>query len=398
MVISKRINELGSGVFHRNDIRKQSYRQAALTKSLPPLVDLSLGSTDLLPPAIVLEAMRESLINPESSSYCLHAATKPFRDVAADWAQKRFGVKVDPNSEVLLLVGSQEGTAHLPLAVMDPGDRGLIMDPSYPSHRGGLVLAGAQIERLLLKADSRWKPDFRSLSNSQLDQLKIIVFGFPHNPTAQVGAQSWLDEAMACGVRHQVVIAHDNPYVDLALEGDAPSLLNCDGWRELGIEFFSLSKAWCMGGFRLAFAIGAKQLIKGLRQVKSVVDFNQSLALQKSAIAALASCTDYPNQLLRVYRNRRDRSISALNRLGWDVPTPSMAMYLWMPLPHWATKQGWDDERLAADLLEKTGIAVTPGSGFGSGGTDWLRVALVRPADELETAVSRIGPWWNANS
>ena len=397
MVISKRINELGSGVFHRNDIRKQSYRQATLTKSLPPLVDLSLGSTDLLPPAIVLEAMRKALSDPQSSSYCLHAATKPFRDVAADWAQRRFGVKVDPNSEVLLLVGSQEGTAHLPLAVMDPGDTGLVLDPSYPSHRGGLVLAGAQIERLLLKADSGWKPDFRSLSNSQLDQLKIIVFGFPHNPTAQVGAQSWLDEAMACGVRHQVVIAHDNPYVDLALEGDAPSLLNCDGWRELGIEFFSLSKAWCMGGFRLAFAIGAKQLIKGLRQVKSVVDFNQSLALQKSAIEALASCPDYPNQLLRVYRDRRDRSISALSRLGWDVPTPSMAMYLWMPLPYWATKQGWDDERLTADLLEKTGIAITPGSGFGSGGTDWLRLALVRPADELEQAVSRIGPWWNAN-
>ncbi|WP_320667230.1 aminotransferase class I/II-fold pyridoxal phosphate-dependent enzyme [Prochlorococcus sp. MIT 1307] len=398
MTISRRVERLGSGIFHRNDVRKESYRNKSITNSLSPLLDLSLGSTDLLPPAIVLEAIKKSIYEPESSSYCLHAATKPFREVVADWAEKRFGVDVDPNSEVLLLVGSQEGTAHLPLAVMNPGEAGLILDPSYPSHRGGLVLADAQIERLLLTANEGWKPDFGSLSNSQLDQLKIIVFGFPHNPTAQVGEQSWLDDAMACGVNHHIVIAHDNPYLDLSLEGDSPSLLRCEGWKEWGIEFYSLSKAWCLGGFRIAFAIGAKKLISGLVRLKSVVDFNQSLALQKGAIVALTSCLDCPGKVVEIYRERRDRTLRALSHLGWHVPSPSMAMYLWLPLPTWAVDKGWDDEHLAADLLEKTGIAITPGSGFGAGGANWLRLALVRPADEVEKAISRIGPWWNANS
>ena len=191
MEISRRVDRLGSGVFHRNDTRKNLYRLGSVTRKLPSLVDLSLGSTDLLPPAIVLEVMRKALNEPESSSYCLHSSTRPFREVVAAWAKRRFGVNVDPDSEVLLLVGSQEGTAHLPLAVMDPGDVGLILNPSYPSHRGGLILADAQIERLLLKSDEGWKPNFRSLSNSQLDKLKIMVFGFPHNPTAQVGDQRW---------------------------------------------------------------------------------------------------------------------------------------------------------------------------------------------------------------
>ena len=398
MKVSRRIDRLGAGVFHRNDVRKHAYRLESSSKQLPPLFDLSLGSTDILPPKSVIEAIRQALPEQESSSYCLYSDTRLLRDSVSMWAQRRFGVSVDPDSEVLFLVGSQEGTAHLPLAVMDPGDTGLILDPSYPSHMGGLVLADAHIERLLLKADREWKPDFCSLSDSQLDQLKIIIFGFPHNPTSCVGDQSWLDQAMQCGLRHQVVIAHDNPYVDLSLDGAAPALLRCDGWRKCGIEFFSFSKAWCLGGFRLGFAIGAKNVIAALRQVKSVIDFNQSLALQMGAIEALSSSAAWPNEILGVYRTRRDRTIKAFAQLGWQVPVPSMAMYLWMPLPHWAKNRGWDDELFAAKLLDETGIALTPGAGFGTGGAGWLRLALVRPVDELEAAVSRIGPWWNEHS
>lgn len=398
MAISRRINRLGSGVFHRNDIRKQAYRLERTSRNLPPLLDLSLGSTDILPPDSVLDVIKENIHNPESTSYCLHSGTRPLREAVSAWAVKRFGINVDPETEVLILVGSQEGTAHLPIAVMNPGEKGLILDPSYPSHRGGLVLADAQVERLRLKEEDGWKPDFFKLTKSQLDELKIIVFGFPHNPTSQVGDQSWLDAAMKCGLDHKVVIAHDNPYVDLSLEGQSPALLQCDGWREWGIEFFSFSKGWCLGGFRLAFAIGASNLISALRQVKSVVDFNQSVALQMGAIEALSSYASWPNHIVDIYRQRRDRTINALSGLGWEIPIPSMAMYLWMPLPNWAKSRGWNDERLSADLLNQTGIALTPGSGFGIGGTNWLRLALVRPADDLEAAAALIRPWWNAYS
>ncbi len=398
MQISRRINRLGSGVFHRNDVRKNRYSLERVSRDLPPLLDLSLGSTDILPPDSVLKVIKENLHSRESSKYCLHSGTRPLRVAISEWSLKRFGVNVDPENEVLVLVGSQEGTAHLPIAVMNSGEKALILDPSYPSHRGGLVLADAQIERLKLNEEENWKPEFRNLSKSQLDELKMMVFGFPHNPTSQVGNQSWLDEAMKCGLDHDVVIAHDNPYVDLSLEGKSPALLQCDGWRECGIEFFSFSKAWCLGGFRLAFAIGASKLISALRQVKSVVDFNQSLALQMGAIEALSSYGSWPKHIVEIYRQRRDRTIQALSELGWEIPIPSMAMYLWMPLPNWAKSQGWNDESVSADVLNQTGIALTPGSGFGVGGSDWLRLALVRPADELEAAVSRLRPWWNAYS
>ena len=338
--------------------------------------------------------MAAALDRSGSATYCLHAGTRPFREAVSAWCARRFDVAVDPDREVLLLVGSQEGTAHLPLAVLNPGEGGLILDPCYPSHRGGLLLADARIEHLPLDPLEQWRPRFDSLSDTVWDQLRLMVMGFPHNPSAQVGQQAWLDEAMARAQRHDLVFAHDNPYVDLALDGEAPSLLRCAGWRERGMEFFSLSKGWCLGGFRLGFAVGAEPLITALRQLKGVVDFNQSLALQEGAIAALSQAPDWPQRLLPVYRERRDRTLQALARLGWQVPTPSMALYLWLPLPGWARERGWHDEQLTAALLEQTGLALTPGSGFGAGGQDWMRMALVRPIEELEAAVARLEPFW----
>jgi aspartate/methionine/tyrosine aminotransferase len=393
MLTSKRLQRLGSGVFDRNDQRKQRYRESAAASRLP-LVDLSLGSTDLDPPPQAVASMAAALQRPGSATYCLHAGTRPLREAVRAWCWSRFEVEVDPDREVLLLVGSQEGTAHLPLAVLNPGDAGLILDPSYPSHQGGLLLADARIERLALEADQGWRPRWDQLSPSVWDELRLMVMGFPHNPTAQVGEQIWLDEAMDRAHRHDLVLAHDNPYLDLALDGEAPALLRTAGWRERGIEFFSLSKGWCLGGFRLAFAVGAEPLITALRQLKGVVDFNQSLALQQGAITALTEVPDWPRRIVPVYRERRDRTLTALQRLGWQAPVPSMALYLWLPVPPWAKERGWSDEDLAAALLDHGGLALTPGSGFGSAGAGWLRLALVQPAEELEAAVARLEPWW----
>ena len=394
MITSDRLSKLGSGVFDRNDRRKAAYVDS-VQHSDQALIDLSLGSTDLAPPADAIEAMASVLRDPSSASYCLHAGTQSFREAAAAWCEQRFGVCVDAETQVLMLVGSQEGTAHLPLAVLDPGDSALILDPSYPSHRGGLQLADADIQTLPLTAERGWRPDFDALSVEQWRRLRLMVMGFPHNPTACTGDQSWLDEAMQRCIQHDLVLAHDNPYVDLALEGDSPSLLRCAHWRERGIEFFSLSKGWCLGGFRLAFAVGAAPLIQALRQLKGVVDFNQCRALQRGAVLALDQHADWPSQLLPVYRQRRDSMRQALADLGWSVPKPSMALYLWMPIPEWASARRWSDEQLAAELLEHCGVALTPGSGFGDAGRGWLRLALVRPVEELEDAVHRLHPWWD---
>jgi aspartate/methionine/tyrosine aminotransferase len=398
MPISERLALLGSGVFARNDQRKQIYQrrwQAAAPSGepLPPLLDLSLGSTDLQPPAVALDAIAAGLNRPESASYCLHGATRPFREAVAAWAGRRFGVAVDPDREVLLLVGSQEGTAHLPLAVLNPGDPALLLDPYYPSHLGGLQLASARPVLLPLDAGRGWRPDFDQLASAEWDALKLMVLGFPHNPTATTGEQLWLDQAVQRALRHDIVLAHDNPYVDLALDGEAPALLRNPAWRQCGIEFFSFSKSWCLGGYRLAFAIGAEWLITALRQLKGVVDFNQSLALQAGAIAALEQAPEWPQQLRAVYRERRDRMAAALEAQGWPVRLPSMALYLWLQLPEVARRRGLNSETFGAALLEGTGVCLTPGHGFGPAGEGWQRLALVHPAAELEAGAERIGAW-----
>ena len=398
MPISERVAQLGSGVFSRNDARKLAYAQGqngaqGCLNGRPALLDLSLGSTDLPPPPAAIEAIAQRLHHPASASYCLHAATLPFREAVAAWALRRFDITVDPETEVQLLVGSQEATAHLPLVVTDPGDAALLLDPCYPSHRGGLVLASVRPTLLPLRADQGWCPDFGQLPASVWDQLKLMVLGFPHNPTATTGDQSWLDGAMARAIDHDIVLAHDNPYVDLALEGEAPALLRHPDWRRQGIEFFSFSKSWCLGGYRLAFAIGAAPLIAGLRQLKSVVDFNQSLALQAGAIAALEQAPHWPQQLREVYRQRRDGMVRALAAAGWSVSQPSMALYLWLELPPVAKERGLDSEGFCAALLEATGVCLTPGIGFGPGGEGWLRLALVHPLPQLEAAAARMGAW-----
>ena len=395
MPISERLSRLGSGVFARNDQRKAAYSALAnkLGSGLPPLLDLSLGSTDQQPPAVAIEAIAQALGEPGSAAYCLHAATAPFRQAVARWAQGRFGVAVDAEREVLLLVGSQEGTAHLPLAVLNPGDRALLLDPYYPSHMGGLHLASAEPVLLPLRSEQGWKPDFEAIDAATWSSIKLMVMGFPHNPTATTGEQGWVDAAVAKAQAHGCVLAHDNPYVDLALDGEAPALLRNPAWRELGIEFFSFSKSWCLGGYRLAFAIGAEWLISALRQLKGVVDFNQSLALQAGAIAALEQASTWPDQLRAVYRERRDRMAAALRAVGWPVPQASMALYLWLPLPPAAQARGLSSEAFCAQLLEATGVALTPGNGFGPGGEGWVRLALVHPSAELEAGAQRIGDW-----
>ena len=355
------------------------------------LIDLSLGCTDQPPPLQVTAAIARTLELRSSAAYCLHAATRPLRVRVAAWIQRRFAVAVDPDTQVLLLVGSQEGTAHFPLAVLEPGEHGLILDPGYPSHLGGLQLASARIQRLALDPEDGWRPPFASLSHGERESLRLMVFGFPHNPTATVGEQDWLDEAMAMARRHDILVAHDNPYVDLALDGEAPCLLRSPGWQERGIEFFSFSKSWCMGGFRIAFAVGATPLIQALQQVKGWIDFNQSLAVQAGAMVALDQLEDWPARLRSLYRRRRDHMVQALATAGWPVTPRPMALYLWDRLPRAAGAM--DSLSFCLKLVQDTGVALTPGSGFGAAGRRHVRMALVAEEPHLTEAAQRVGAW-----
>ena len=387
MRFSKRLAELGNGVFARIDQAKNAYQREPGQRSL---IDLSLGSSDLRPPVEVLEAMASAIDQPASAGYCLEAGTAPFRQAVADWCEQRFGVSVDPDRHVQLLGGVSGG--HGSSAPGGAGSRRCrsASRPLLSLPPWWIALGGASLLSLPLLQERNWEPDLEAITPATWEQLKLFVLGYPHNPTARLGSQELLDAVMHRGVSHELVIAHDNPYVDLALEGEAPVLLRSPGWRDWGIEFFSFSKGWCLGGFRLAFAVGAEPLIQALRQVKAVVDFNQSLALQQGAIHALRHCASWPATLHPVYRERRDRVLAVLRSHGWSIPTPEMALYLWLPLPPQLQLQGMTGESLARQLLERSGVALTPGSGFGPAGRDWLRMALVRPVGELEQAAHRL--------
>ena len=383
MQFAKRLQSLQANVFADMDRAK-----AKAKASGQDIIDLSLGSSDLPASEHVLAAIRESLSDKSTHGYLLFHGTQAFRQAAADWYTQNFGIPVDPETEVLPLIGSQEGTAHLPLAILNPGDFALLQDPGYPSHAGGVYLAGGQIYPMPLLAENRFLPKFEEIPTPVLNQARMMVLSYPHNPTTAIAPLSFFQEAVAFCRQHDLVLVHDFPYVDLVFEDTAaPSILQADPDKELSIEFFTFSKSYNMGGFRVGYAIGNAQLIRALRQVKAAVDFNQYQGILNGAIAALTGSQEGVKASVEVFRQRRDAFINALQKIGWQVPTPAATMYIWAKLPEpWVN----DSIQFCTQLVEKTGVAASPGAGFGKAGEGYVRFALVHEPAILEKAVARM--------
>ncbi|QLE54114.1 LL-diaminopimelate aminotransferase [Nostoc sp. TCL26-01] len=391
MQFASRIQPLKSNVFADMDRAK-----AIALAAGRDLIDLSLGSSDLPAEAHVLEAIAKSLYDPSTHGYLLFNGTREFRQAAADWYAQKFGVTVDPETEVLPLIGSQEGTAHLPLALLNPGDFALLLDPGYPSHAGGVYLASGQIYPMPLQAENDFLPVFTDIPTSVLAQSRMMVLSYPHNPTAAIAPLSFFKEAVAFCQQHNIALVHDFPYVDLVFAGNGdwekpsslvPSILQADLDKSVSIEFFTLSKSYNMGGFRIGYAIGNAQLIQALRQIKAAVDFNQYRGILHGAIAALSGPQTGVQTAVATFRQRRDTFIDALHRIGWYVPTPKATMYIWAKLPpHWHQ----NSIEFCTQLVKQTGVAASPGAGFGKSGEGYVRFALVHEPSILETAVERI--------
>ncbi|WP_017297924.1 LL-diaminopimelate aminotransferase [Nodosilinea nodulosa] len=382
MQIAQRMRPLQANVFADMDRAKAKARSAG-----KPIVDLSLGSSDLPTPPHVLEAIAAALPDPATHGYCLFSGTQDFRQAAARWYSDKFGVPVNPETEVLLLIGSQEGTAHLPLAVLNPGDFALLMDPGYPSHAGGVYLANGQIYPMPLLAENGFLPRFKEIPGAVLEQSRLMVLSYPHNPTTATASLSFWQEAVAFCQRHNLVLAHDFPYADLTFTGKpAVSALQADRDKTCTIEFFTMSKSYNMGGFRVGYAIGNADLIAALRQVKASVDFNQYPGIQRGAIAALSGPQDTVKHMISTFRQRRDAAVQALDRVGWTVPLPEATMYIWARLPEpWSERS----KEFCLRLVEQTGVALAPGVGFGKAGEGYVRMALVHPPEVLEAAIAR---------
>lgn len=384
-----RLNPLRSNVFADMDHAKANARAAG-----QHLIDLSLGSSDLPTPPHVLQAIAQSLDDPRTHGYLLFHGTKAFRQAAAQWYTRKFGVAVDPETEVLQLIGSQEGTAHLPLAVLNPGDFALLQDPGYPSHAGGVYLANGQIYTMPLLEENNFLPAFEEIPMPVLGQARMMVLSYPHNPTTAVASLAFFKEAVAFCQQHNLVLVHDFPYSDLFFAGDPPpSVLQADPDKTVSIEFFTMSKSHNMGGFRVGYAIGNADLIRALRQIKATVDFNQYLGILNGAIVALTGSQEHVNMVVETFRQRRDAFIQAMHHISWHVPTPEATMYIWAKLPEpWTT----DSIKFCTQLVEATGVAVSPGAGFGKSGEGYVRFALVHDPDILEAAVDRIAQFLSA--
>lgn len=351
------------------------------------VIDLGAGDADLPPPEVATRTLAEALRDPKMSRYAFQTGLLEFREAVARYMARRFGVTLDPITELLPLVGSKDGLAHLSFAVLDPGDRCLIPEPGYSPYLGGAVLAGADPVIAPLRPEHRFLVELGDLSPERLAGVRLVFLNYPNNPTTALAPRDYLERTVAFCRRHDIVLAFDNPYCDITFDGyRAPSIFEIPGARDVAIEFHSLSKSFCMTGWRIAWAAGKPDLIAALQQVKNFTDTGPFLAIQKAAAATLDQADAIVPGVVETFRRRRDAAVEALAGIGLRVERPKATMYLWIPIPDGLASAGF-----AEQVLEEESVALLAGSSFGPGGEGYVRVALTVTEDRFREAAVRIG-------
>ncbi|MBI3312459.1 MAG: LL-diaminopimelate aminotransferase [Candidatus Omnitrophica bacterium] len=349
------------------------------------VIDMGVGDPDRPTPAFILRAMERALRNAANHQYPSNRGLPELREAIAQWYRRRFGVRLDPLTEILPLIGSKEGIAHLPLAFVNPGDRVLIPDPGYPPYRTGTILAGGNPVSVPLAAAHGFLPDLDSLRKTARG-TKLFFLNYPNNPTSAVADLSFFKELVRFAHQTGVPICHDAAYSELTFGPTRhPSFLQADGAKEVGIEFHSLSKTYNMTGWRIGWVCGNKEMISALAKVKSNIDSGIFQAIQQAGVRALQDRGNHLRAMLSLYRERRDLLVQALAQAGWPVRPPQATFYLWTPIP-----SDRSSKEVAADLLRKTSIVATPGVGFGEHGEGYIRFSLSVPTPRLREAARRI--------
>ncbi|ABF46053.1 aminotransferase, class I and II [Deinococcus geothermalis DSM 11300] len=377
MWASKRAGAVPGSVFALMDAAKERARATGYS-----VIDLSIGSSDQPPPEAALEALREATRDPATYRYPLFSDTRPLREAAAAYLQRRFGLTVDADAEVLPLIGAQEGLAHLLLAVTDPGDTLLLPDPCYPPYLGAAAVAGLNVLTLPLLPERGFLPDLDAVPANV--RPRVLLLNYPNNPTSAVADTAFFARAAAWCRSRGALLIHDHPYAELTF-GDyrAPSAL--EAGLEGSVELHSLSKTHHLGGFRVGFAVGDRQAIAALARVKNTVDFHPYLGIQRAATAALGLPDEVGRTGARVFQQRRNALVPALRHLGWEVALPQASMYVWARVP------GLEDSvAYALRAAETTGVVVSPGRAFGERGEGFVRFALVQPPELLTEAARRL--------
>ncbi len=350
------------------------------------VISLGIGDPDLPTPQNIISAMTEAIQEPSNHQYPSYFGAKRYRQACAEWMSRRFGVSVDPDTEVLALIGSKEGIAHVFIAYVDPGDVTLVPGSGYPVYHTGGILVGGESWFMPMTEENDFLADFESCPPEVLKRAKMMFISYPNNPTSAIATPEYFDRAIAFAKEHDLLLIHDNAYSELGFDGYKPiSILEHPGAKDVAIEFFSCSKSYNMTGWRIAFAAGNASAIKALGTVKSNIDSGAFTAVQDAAIEAMLGPQDITEELCAVYQRRRDMVMDALADAGLSARIPKGTIYVWVKVP-----DGYDSASFATKVLEEANVIVAPGNAYGPSGEGYVRISLATPDDRLVEALDRI--------
>ncbi|HLG10128.1 MAG TPA: LL-diaminopimelate aminotransferase [Dehalococcoidia bacterium] len=357
------------------------------------VITFAIGDPDIPTPKHIMDSMHAAADVPANHRYPESDGLPELRQAIADWYQRRFGITLDRDKEVLPLIGSKEGIANIAYCLIDPGDIGLVPDPGYPVYSMGTMFAGGESFFMPLKEENDFLPDFSAIPEDIARRAKVLWLNYPNAPTAGIATIEFFEEAVRFARKYDIAICHDCPYSEVAYDGYKPiSFLQAEGARDVGIEFHSLSKSYNMTGWRIGMAVGNATLIDALFRIKSNVDSGINQAVQRMAITALEGPQDCIEEHNAIYQRRRDRLVDALRACGLRVNVPAASLYIWAKIP-----PGYTSAQFATRLIDEIGVVVTPGNAFGPSGEGFIRLSITTPDDRVEEGARRLIEWANQN-
>lgn len=381
MKFAKRMEQFGEGIF---SVLQQS-RQRRLEAGLP-VIDLSIGTPNIPPAPHIMRALADAANDPGQYIYAI-SDTAELQDAVAAWYKRRYGVALDPRTQVVSLLGSQDGLSHVALALTDPGDTVLVPDPCYPVFADGPSLCGARPYYMPQRHSNGYIIDLGEIPEQVAKEARFILVSYPNNPTTAVAPDSFYEGLIAFAKKYDLIVLHDNAYSELVFDGaSCGSFLRFPGAMEVGVEFNSLSKTYGLAGARIGFCVGNREVVEKVKALKSNMDYGMFLPVQKAAIAALTGDQSCVAKTCMAYQQRRDFLVDGLAKIGWEIEKPAGTMFVWAKLP----PKYQDAAQFAKLLAEKTGVYVTPGSAFGPSGEGFVRMALVRDEPEIRRMIEAI--------
>ena len=381
MKFANRMNQFGEGVFSRLAVMRKN--RLAQGKEV---YDLSIGAPNIPPTKRIMEVMAEAVMKPANYVYAIND-TQQLLEAVAQWYKRRYDVELNPETEICSLLGSQDGLSHIALSILDPGDIMLVPDPCYPIFADGPRIAGAELYYMPLQKENDYVIQLQDIPEEIARKAKFMLVSYPNNPTAAMAPESFYHEVVAFAKKYDIIVLHDNAYSELVFDGQScGSFLSIPGAMEVGVEFNSLSKTYGLAGARIGFCVGNKEVVGMLKTLKSNMDYGMFLPIQAAAVEALTGNQAVVAETRAAYEYRRDVLCDGLIEAGWHMEKPAGTMFVWAPIPD----SYQDSESFVADLLDKTGVLVTPGSAFGPSGEGYVRMALVQSEDTMKKFVEAV--------